>query len=93
MLTKLTRKFDDHTDIRADGPCSRYVTLAGGQRCSLRVYIDGVRTAITNPDLVYPRGLSTESECTGSQIRRQFRRAMNDRINQRIPYRQRGSKQ
>lgn len=53
-------------------------------------YVRGVRFAIAHPEAEFKHGLTTWWPTTGAEIRRQFRRGLHDRINQRVPYLQRG---
>lgn len=69
----------------------RFITLpAVNKRIPLRAYVKGVKQAIQNPDAEFKHGLTCWWSCTGTEIRKQFRRGMHDRINQAIPYHQRG---
>lgn len=61
-----------------------------GRHVSLGAYIAGIRRAKANPHTTFAHGLTTWAPCTGEEIMRQFRRGMHDRINQGIPYIQRG---
>lgn len=58
---------------------------------SLGAYVRGVRLAIASPDRVFRSGLETWYPTSGAEIRRQFRRGLHDRINQRTPWLLRGS--
>ena len=49
------------------------------KRVPLGTYLKGVKAAIANPDVEFKHGL-----------RKQFRRGIHDRINQAIPYIERG---
>jgi hypothetical protein len=62
----------------------RTVTLAS--------YINLVRLAKGYPTAVFKTGLTTWWPTTGAEIMQQFRQGMTDRINQAIPYSQRGRK-
>lgn len=69
----------------------RYISLpAINKRVSLAVYIAGIRQAKANPDKRFKHGLTCWYACTGADIMRQFMDGINDRINQAIPYCQRG---
>jgi hypothetical protein len=57
---------------------------------TLRQYVDAIRTAKANPDAIFKTGLSCWWSCTGAEIMRQFYQGMTDRINQEIPYTERG---
>jgi len=56
----------------------------------LRAYIDGIRKAKANPDMEFKHGLTCWWSCTGGDIMRQFYCGVQDRINQAIPYIERG---
>ena len=51
-----------------------------------------VRLAKAFPTAVFKTGLTTWWPTTGAEIMKQFREGMTDRINQAIPYSQRGRK-
>ena len=69
----------------------RYITLpAVNKRIPLGAYVRGIKQAIANPDAEFKHGLTSWWSCTGREIRQQFRRGIHDRINQGIPYHQRG---
>lgn len=57
---------------------------------SLGAYIKGIKLAKANPDAKFKHGLSSWWSTSGRDIMRQFREGMHDRINQGIPYSQRG---
>ena len=48
------------------------------------------RVKAAPPDAVFPQGLTTWWPTTGAEIMRQFRQGMNERINEGIPYAERG---
>lgn len=60
------------------------------KRVSLRAYIRGIRLAKANPDAEFAQGLTCWWPCTGREIMGQFLAGVHDRINQAIPYAQRG---
>ena len=60
------------------------------KRVPLGTYLKGVKAAIANPDVEFKHGLTCWWSCTGAEIRKQFRRGIHDRINQAIPYIERG---
>ena len=60
------------------------------KRVPLGTYLTGIKAAIANPDAEFSHGLTCWSSCTGAEIRKQFRRGIHNRINQSIPYIQRG---
>jgi hypothetical protein len=57
---------------------------------TLAAYVQAIRLAKANPDTTFKHGLTAWWPCTGREIMRQFRAGMNERINQRVPYRLRG---
>jgi hypothetical protein len=57
---------------------------------SLAAYNQAVRLAKAFPTAVFKTGLTTWWPTTGAEIIKQFREGMTDRINQAIPYSQRG---
>jgi hypothetical protein len=59
---------------------------------SLAAYNQAVRLAKAFPTAVFKTGLTTWWPTTGTEIMKQFREGMTDRINQAIPYNQRGRK-
>lgn len=59
---------------------------------SLRAYVKAVKIAKDNPEVEFKTGLTTWWPTKGSEVMRQFRRGMHDRINQMIPYVERGIK-
>ena len=60
---------------------------------SLGAYVRQIKIAKAHPNAEFKHGLTCWWPCTGAEIMRQFRRGMHDRINQRIPYSQRGISQ
>lgn len=60
------------------------------KRIPIGAYVKGIKEAIANPDAEFKHGLTCWWSCTGAEIRKQFRRGIHDRINQSIPYIQRG---
>lgn len=67
----------------------RTITVHGRQ-IPLGIYVQGVKAAIAQPDVEFKTGLSTWWSTTGAEIRRQFLKSVHDRINQGVPYIQRG---
>ncbi len=63
---------------------------ATGKRIPLKAYVQGIKLAKANPTAEFKHGLTCWWPCTGKEIMRQFRRSIHDRINQNIPYHQRG---
>ncbi len=59
---------------------------------SLAAYVRAVRLAKASPTAMFKTGLTTWWPTTGAEIMTQFRDGMNDRINQAIPYSERGRK-
>jgi hypothetical protein len=57
---------------------------------TLRAYLQAVRLAKSNPTTTFKHGLTTWWPTTGAEVMRQFREGIWDRINQAIPYGQRG---
>lgn len=53
-------------------------------------YLKAIRLAKANPDRTFRHGLTQWWPCTGREIVRQFLSGVHDRINQAIPYVQRG---
>ena len=68
---------------------NRYITLGDGRRVGLGAYVAGIRQAIANPDVFFRRGLDGW-DATGREIRNQFLTGVHDRINQGVPYLDRG---
>ena len=63
-----------------------------GRTVSLADYNQAVRLAKAFPTAVFKTGLTTWWPTTGAEMIQQFREGMTDRINQAIPYSQRGRK-
>ena len=59
---------------------------------SLAAYNQAVRLAKAFPAMTFKTGLTTWWPTTGADIVRQFHAGMTERINQAIPYSQRGRK-
>jgi hypothetical protein len=71
----------------------RYVTLpAIGRRVSLGAYVAAVRAAKAHPEIEFKHGLSSWWPTKGSEIVRQFRVGMVERINEGTPASERGRK-
>lgn len=63
------------------------ITLSAINRTvTLRAYVEAVKLAKANPETTFKHGLDTWCPTTGAEIRRQYRRAVHDRINQAIPW-------
>ena len=60
------------------------------KRVPLSSYIKAIRAAKENPERTFTTGLTTWWPTTGSEILEQFRHGMHDRINQAVPYSERG---
>jgi len=56
----------------------------------LRIYTKGVKLAKANLDAEFKQGITCWWPCTGRQIMEQFYQGLQDRINQAVPYCQRG---
>lgn len=63
---------------------------ATGRQVTLGQYVRAIKTAKANPDCTFKHGLTCWYPCTGSDIVRQFRSGLHDRINQAIPATRRG---
>ena len=61
------------------------------RRVTLAQFVRAVKLAKANPDAEFKQGLSCWWPCTGREIMRQFLEGVNDRINQAIPYSERGA--
>jgi len=57
---------------------------------TLGQYVKAIKLAKANPDVEFKHGLTCWWSCTGRDIMRQFRNGVQDRINDAIPYSQRG---
>jgi hypothetical protein len=57
---------------------------------SLTAYIKAVKLAKAHPEATFKTGLTTWWPTTGAGVIRQFPAGMADRINQGVPYSQRG---
>jgi hypothetical protein len=60
------------------------------KRVPLSAYIKAIRAAKENPERTFITGLTTWWPTSGSEIVEQFRRGMHERINEAVPYPQRG---
>lgn len=58
---------------------------------SLAAYVNAVKLARDNPGVTFKTGFTTWWPTTGAEIMDQFRQGMTERINQAIPYIQRGA--
>ena len=70
---------------------TRTIYIAGcDRRVTIGQYVAAIKKAKANPDAQFPHGLTCWWPCTGSEIMKQFRRGMHDRIDQAVPYSRRG---
>ena len=70
---------------------TRFIDLpAINKKVPLGAYIKAVRAAKENPERTFTTGLTTWWPTTGAEIVAQFRRGMMERINDGIPYSERG---
>ena len=53
-------------------------------------YVAAIRLAKANPDMEFRHGLTCWWSCTGREIMKQFWRGVEQRINDAVPYVQRG---
>jgi len=71
---------------------TRYVTLpATNQRVPLGALVAAVKLAKANPAREFKHGLTTWWPVTGAEIVEQFMHGVHDRINQGVPYLERGT--
>lgn len=63
------------------------------RRVALAAYLRFVNLAKEKPEREFAHGLTCWWPCTGAEILRQFHAGMHDRINQAVPYSQRGRKE
>lgn len=69
----------------------RYINLpAIDKRVTLGQYVAGIKAAKANPDAEFKHGLTCWWPCTGREIMQQFWKGVEDRINQAIPWIERG---
>ena len=57
---------------------------------SIKIYVRAVKMAKANPEQVFEAGISSWWPTKGREVMQQFRRGLHDRINQAVPYAQRG---
>lgn len=62
-----------------------------GIRVTLAAYLQAVRMAKANPEMMFKTGFTTWWPTTGAEVMDQFREGMMERINQAIPYIERGN--
>jgi hypothetical protein len=60
------------------------------RRVSLAAYLAAVKKAKANPSATFAHGLTCWWPCTGEEILRQFSQGVHARINDAIPYTERG---
>ena len=60
------------------------------KRFTLKAYVAAIMTAKANPSRLFKHGLTCWWSCDGAEIMEQFRAGMHERINQAIPYAERG---
>ncbi|MFQ5629560.1 MAG: hypothetical protein ACE5I1_12425, partial [bacterium] len=64
------------------GKVSYYIEIpAVGKKVPMRIYVQGIKQAIANPDKGFKHGLTCWWSCTGQEIREQFLESIHDRIN------------
>ena len=72
-------------------PPRRFIDLpAINKKVPLRAYIEAIRSAKENPERTFTTGLTTWWPTTGAEIVNQFRKGMMERINDAVPYTERG---
>jgi hypothetical protein len=70
---------------------TRFIDLpAINKKVPLSAYIKAVRAAKETPERTFTTGLTTWWPTTGAEIVEQFRKGMMERINDGIPYSERG---
>ncbi len=57
---------------------------------SLKAYVAGIKAAKANPEQMFKHGLTTWWATSGAEIMAQFWFGVQDRINQAVPYMDRG---
>lgn len=60
------------------------------KRVSLKAYVAAIKLAKANPETEFKHGLTTWWATTGAEIMNQFWQGVQDRINQAVPYMNRG---
>jgi hypothetical protein len=63
-----------------------------GLHVTLAAYLQAVRMAKANPEMTFKTGFTTWWPTTGAEVMEQFHEGLMERINQAIPYIQRGGK-
>ncbi len=70
---------------------TRVIYCPGADRwVPIGAYVRGMKLAKANPDAEFKQGITCWWPCTGSEIMRQFRVGMHERISQARPYSERG---
>ena len=69
----------------------RTITIATGRTVSIGQYVTAIKFAKASPDAEFAHGLTCWWPCTGREIMEQFMRGVHDRINQAVPYIERGT--
>lgn len=70
----------------------RVVTIPAIHRqVTIRQYVRAIQRAKAHPDTMFSHGLTTWWPTNGRDIVRQFREGMHQRINDAVPYVQRGT--
>ena len=65
----------------------KYIYLPAIEKhVTLKQYIEGIKLAKLNPDSIFKHSLTCWWPCTGTEIMKQFREGIQERINQCIPY-------
>ena len=69
----------------------RFITIpAIDAQVTIGQYVQAIKAAKANLDREFKHGLTCWWPCTGAQIVKQYREGLHDRINQSIPYIERG---
>jgi hypothetical protein len=61
-----------------------------GKAVTIGQYVTAIKLAKSNPHREFKHGLSCWWPCIGKEIMRQFRSGLQERINQAVPYFERG---
>ncbi len=67
----------------------RYITLPSGKKVGLGAYVNAVKVAKAEPNVYFKDGFDGWGQY-GYQVVASFWRGVEDRINQAVPYMQRG---
>lgn len=69
----------------------RVIYVPGLERSvSVGQYVKAVKFAMSQPGRTFKHGLTCWWACTGADVAAQFRRGLHERINEAIPYVERG---